>query len=45
MIEKWPADFNEKENYCLTPREGRLENPRSAQVPSYSKIAPKSSPA
>jgi hypothetical protein len=34
MIWEWSADFSEKENYCLTRREGRLENPRSAQVPS-----------
>jgi hypothetical protein len=28
MIWEWSADFSEKENYRLTRREGRLENPR-----------------
>jgi hypothetical protein len=45
MIWERSAEFNDKENNRLTRQAGRLENPRSAQVPSNSKIAPYSSPA
>ena len=40
MIVKWSAEFNDKENYCLTERSAELENPRSAHLSSYSKISP-----
>jgi hypothetical protein len=39
MMWKQSADFSGEENYCLTRRARRLENPRSAQAPSQSKIA------
>jgi hypothetical protein len=45
LVREWPVDFCDRENYCLTQRARRLENPRSAQVPSKSTIAPYSSPA
>jgi hypothetical protein len=34
VMREWPADFDERGNYCLTQLVRQLENPRSALVPS-----------